>query len=141
MVVENLSVSVGIVFPEGTTIYLYQRGHTTHLQWVVQALQLHLKDSGGTIDCVFPLALAMNCWVECRDVTQIVATPPKADLEIVFDFRYHTVATTYKGERVLEKMDYWLGMKPDELPFVPTWGPPKKSDDFEEECCALNEEV
>jgi hypothetical protein len=141
VVVENLSVSVGIVFPGGTTIYLCQEGHTTHLQWVIQALQLHLKDSGGTTRCVFPLALAMNQWVECRDVTQIAESALPADLEIVFDFRYHTVATTYKGERILEKMDYWLGTNPDELPFVEAWGTPDEDDTLEDDCLALNEEI
>jgi hypothetical protein len=141
MVVENLSVSVGIVFPGGTTIYLCQEGHTTHLQWVIQALQLHLKDADGTTRCVFPLALAMNQWVECRDVTQITESALPADLEIVFDFRHDTVSTVYKKERILVKMSWWLGTNPDELPFVEAWGPTEEDDTFEDDCLTLNEEI
>ena len=142
-VVENLSACIKIVFTNGTTIYLYQTGHTSHMQWVMECLQTQLKDSRGTDQCVFPLALSLNQWNGCPNLVNIGAEPTHADLRLTFDFQNASVSGTYRQEEFEMEMIEWMGTPFAELPFVTPWGLVDDLDDmdFDAACAALAKEI
>lgn len=142
--VEQLSACVKIVFRNGTTIYLYQYGHTSHMQWVMECFHAHLKDACGTDKCVFPLAMAMNQWNHSPGLVSITAEPTAADLRLTFDFQNASVSGTFGKKEFTMEMLEWTGTPLDDLPFVDPWGEIEDMDetvDFDTACAALNEEV
>ena len=143
-VVEQLSACVKIVFRNGTAIYLYQSGHTSHLQWVMECFHAHLKDACGTDQCIFPLAMAMNQWNGCPNLVSIMAEPTVADLQLTFDFRNEDVSGTFGKKEFAMEMLEWMGTPLDDLPFVEPWGHIPDVDDnvdFDAACATLNAEL
>jgi len=143
-VVDLLSACIKIVFRNGTTIYLYQSGHTTHLQWVMECFHAHLKDAERTERCVYPMAMAMNQWNGCPNLVSISAEPTAADLRLTFDFQNESVSGTFRDDEFAMDMIEWTGCVLDDLPFVEPWGTVDDLDDtvdFDAACAALNEEV
>ena len=143
-VVDLLSACIKIVFRNGTTIYLYQSGHTTHLQWVMECFHAHLKDAERTERCVYPMAMAMNQWNGCPNLVSISAEPTAADLRLTFDFQNDSVSGTFGKKEFAMDMIEWTGCVLDDLPFVEPWGTVDDLDDtvdFDAACAALNEEV
>ena len=142
--VENLSACIKIVFANGTTIYLYQSGHTSDMQWVMECLQSHLKDSLGTDRCVYPLAVALNQWNGCPNLVSISAEPTPAELRLTFDFQNASVSGSYRQDEFEMEMIEWTGTPLAELPFVDPWGTVDDLDDsvdFDAACAALAEEM
>lgn len=143
-VVEQLSARITIVFRNGTTIYLYQFGHTSHLQWVMECFHSHLKDACGTDRCVFPLAMAMNQWTGSPDLVRIGAEPTPASLCLTFDFQNDSVSGTFGKREFTMEMLEWTGTPLDDLPFVDPWGEVDDMDesvDFDAACAELNKEI
>ena len=116
--VKNLSVSVEVVYPNETRIYLCQTGHTTLLPWVLEGFQSHLKDSDGQSSCVFAMALAMNQWTGAHGMVEIRSEPmPSRDLCLSFDFRDGRVLGVFKKNNFEMEMIEWMGTPIADLPF------------------------
>lgn len=131
MVVENLLVSVGIVFPQGErVVYLHQEGGIVDLPRMIEAFQRQLKKTKKTLTCEDSLVLIMDQWAK-GNATQVIETSQvlssvgqwikgeaiqaveislKADLKFWFDLHGYSVTTTYKNKRMTMPMPIWWNL-------------------------------
>lgn len=134
--VEQMSLNLEFTLSDGTHLCIHQRGLTTHIQWLIDCFQTHVKDSGGTDRCFFPLMIALGQWNGVTGHPVVSGDVPAADMSLWFNFHTNLVTGTYGDEHFTMELVEWMGTPLNDLPFVDPWGSEELT---EEEIAELTE--
>jgi hypothetical protein len=122
-IVKQMSLCLEFILPDNTRLCLYQRGFTTHLQWLMECFQTHLKDANGTSRCFYSLMIAIGQWRGIEGNPQVSSRKVAADLTLTFNFVDKMVSGSYGDESFVDmEIVEWLGTPVMDLPFVEEWG-------------------